>query len=353
MKVKVIISLCFCVVLFVLLIGAGKRPSVIQIDEGSYDPTYLEFKIPEGWPKPPTNIFANNRLSEQGFQLGRKLFYDGRLSKDGNFPCASCHQQFGAFATYDHDFSHGFNNTFTTRNAPGLFNLAWMTKLHWDGGINHIEVQPLSPITAPNEMAESLDSVLRKLRKDTAYPKLFKAAFGSTEINSQRMLKALAQFTGTIISSNSKYDKVQRGEMQFTPNEQKGYALFKAKCAGCHKEPLFTDYSFRNNGMALNPFLKDIGRMKITNNKKDSLKFKVPSLRNVMLTFPYMHDGRFYSMGAVIDHYRTGIITTQPTLDSSLVNRIAISNYEKNDLIYFLHTLTDTTMTRNPRFGQY
>jgi len=333
--------------LFALFVGAGRKPQT-----PGPKPTYLEFKIPAGWPKPPTDIFARNRLSEEGFQLGKKLFYDGRLSKDGNFPCAGCHQQFGAFATYDHDFSHGYNNTFTTRNAPGLFNLAWMPKFHWDGGVNHIEVQPLSPITAPNEMAENLDSVLRKLRKDTAYPRLFRAAFGSSEINSQRMLKALAQFTGSIVSSNSKYDKVQRGEASFTPGELNGYNFFRANCAACHKEPLFTDHSFRNNGLAASPYLNDSGRMKITDKKADSLKFKVPSLRNVMLTFPYMHDGRFFSLGAVIDHYRTGILTTQPTLDSLLVKRIAISNKEKNELIYFLNTLTDTTMTRDPRFSE-
>ena len=350
MKLRFIILLCSCIVLFVFLITAGFKPT----DIGAADrlPDYLEFKIPPGWPKPPTDIFAKNRPTEQGFQLGKKLFYDGRLSKDGNISCANCHQQFAAFATYEHDFSHGLNDQHTTRNAPPLFNLAWMTKLHWDGGVNHIEVQPLSPITAPNEMAESLDSVLYKLKKDTAYTKLFKAAFGSTEINSQRMLKALAQFTGMIISSNSKYDKVQRGEASFTFGEQNGYNFFKAKCAACHKEPLFTDYSFRNNGMAVNSFLNDFGRMKITGNKTDSLKFKVPSLRNVMLTFPYMHDGRLFSLGAVIDHYSKNLITTQPTLDSLLINRIAITNKEKNELIYFLNTLTDTTMTRNPRFAK-
>jgi cytochrome c peroxidase len=346
LKLRVIILLCTVISFFIFGVGAGR------VNNPLYAPDYIQLEIPAGWPKPATDIFAKNRLTEQGFQLGRKLFYDGRLSKDGNFPCASCHQQFAAFVSYDHDFSHGYNNTFTTRNAPPLFNLAWMSRLHWDGGINHIEVQPLSPITAKNEMAETLDSVLYKLKKDTAYPRLFKAAFGTPEINSQRMLKALAQFTGSIVSSNSKYDKVQRGEATFTPGEQNGYNFFKAKCAACHKEPLFTDNSFRNNGMAVNTFLNDYGRMKITGNKGDSLKFKVPSLRNVMLTFPYMHDGRYYSLGSAIDHYRKNIITTQPTLDSLLINRIAISDREKNDLIYFLNTLTDTSMTRNPRFSQ-
>ncbi len=329
------------------MIGAGQHD-----ESGPFNPTWLELKIPSGWPKPAANIFAKNRLSEQGFQLGRKLFYDGRLSKDGNFPCASCHQQFAAFANYEHDFSHGFNNSFTKRNAPSLFNLAWMTELHWDGSINHIEVQPLAPLTAPNEMAENIDSVLRKLRKDTAYPKLFKAAFGTTEINSQRMLKALAQFTGSIISSNSKYDKVKKGEAVFTPNEENGYSIFKNNCAGCHKEPLFTDNSFRNNGLPLNIYTNDIGRMKITGEKSDSLKFKVPSLRNVALTFPYMHDGRFYSLGQVVDHYVTGIQTDQPNLDTLLKKRFPLNNREKNNLVYFLYTLTDTTLVKDPRLSQ-
>lgn len=323
-----------------------------EIVATDYGPTPLQLIIPKNWPKPPKNIYATNPLTEQGFQLGKKLFYDGRLSKDGNFPCASCHQQFAAFASYDHDFSHGFNNSFTLRNAPGLFNLAWSPLLHWDGGINHIEVQPLAPLVAKNEMAADLDSILIMMRKDTAYPKMFKAAFGTPIINSQKMLKALAQFTGSIISCNSKYDKVKRGEATFTVSEQNGYTVFKDKCESCHKEPLFTDNSFRNNGLSVNTYLNDFGRMRITGDKNDSLKFRVPSLRNVILTFPYMHDGRFYSVGQAIDHYRTGIITTQPTLDTALKNRIAISNAEKNNLIYFLYTLTDTAFVKNPRFAE-
>jgi cytochrome c peroxidase len=351
LKTRVIVFFCFAILLAATVISACKKNDVPQ-DETPYNPTYISLHIPAGWPTPPTDIFAGNRPTEEGFQLGKKLFYDGRLSKDDNFPCASCHQQFAAFATFDHDFSHGFNNSFTTRNAPGLFNLAWMTKFHHDGGINHIEVQPLAPLTAQNEMAETIENVLNKLKADTAYPKLFRYAFGSSEINSQRMLKALAQYMGTIVSSNSKYDKVQRGETVFTATELRGYNFFKAKCETCHKEPLFTDNSFRNNGLAVNPFLNDYGRMLITSNKNDSLKFKVPSLRNVALTFPYTHDGRIYSLGGVIDHYRSGIITTQPTLDPLLVNRIAITNTEKTDLLQFLNTLTDTTMTRSARFAQ-
>jgi cytochrome c peroxidase len=326
-----------------------KKDSGLQ--RAGYNPTFIKLSLPAGWPQPGFDIFATNPLTEEGFQLGKKLFYDGRLSKDGNFPCASCHQQFAAFATYDHDLSHGFDNSFTTRNAPGLFNLAWMKDLHWDGGINHIEVQPLAPLTAPNEMAENVDSVLAKLKKDTAYIRMFGAAFEDGAINSQHLLKALAQFMGSIISADSKYDKVMRGETTFTASEQAGYTFFKAKCESCHREPLFTDFSYRNTGLPVNTFLKDYGRMRITGNRSDSLKFKVPSLRNASLTFPYTHDGRLYTIGQVLDHYRTGVVNG-PTTDPLVAGGISMTNTERTNLILFLSTLTDNTLTNNPRFAQ-
>lgn len=335
------------IIAFACMLEAGKKSE----ENLSFQTTPLQLKIPAGWPKPATNIFANNPLTEEGFQLGRKLFYDGRLSKDGNFACASCHQQFAAFATYDHDLSHGFHDQFTTRNAPALFNLAWAGLYNWDGGVNHIELQALSPMTAPNEMAENIDSVLQKLRIDTSYQRMFKVAFGGTLINSQRMLKALAQFTGSLISSNSKYDKVKRREETFNDVEQRGYELFKARCNTCHKEPLFTDYSFRNNGLPINDYLKDYGRMRITGDPKDSLKFKVPSLRNISITFPYMHDGSLYSLYNVIDHYSKGI-QQSATLDSTLRKEIPFTEEEKTDIVYFLKTLKDTSFLNNKRFAQ-
>lgn len=321
-------------------------------DANTFKPTYLKLVIPKGWPKPATNIFAKNPLTEEGFRLGRKLFYDGRLSKDSNFACASCHQQFAAFSNFEHDFSHGFNNNFTTRNAPGLFNLAWAKELHWDGGINHIEVQPLVPLTAPNEMAETLENILKKLNQDSAYKRMFKAAYGDDNINSQRMLKALAQFTGSLQSYNSKYDQVKKGEAQFTISEQYGYEVFKKNCNGCHTEPLFTDYSFRNNGLDLNNSMQDFGRMKISGKISDSLKFKVPSLRNITVTAPYMHDGRIFTLSQVIDYYRNKINTTQPNLDSLLKNKISISNQERIDLLSFLYTLTDNEFIQNKRYSE-
>lgn len=312
--------------------------------------TPLTFTVPDGFPE-PTYKFEGNQLTEEGFELGRKLFYDGRLSKDGNFPCASCHQQFAAFATFDHDLSHGFNDQFTARNAPGLFNMVWLKELHLDGGINHLEVQPLAPITASNEMAEDIGNVISKLKQDESYRKMFRAAFGSEEITSQKMLKALAQFMGSMVSADSKYDKVKRGQASFTTQEQNGYAVFQSKCAACHQEPLFTDLSYRNTGIPLNAFLQDYGRMRISGQKGDSLKFRVPSLRNVMLTFPYTHDGRFYSIDNVLNHYATGI-QQSATLDPLLKNGISLTSAERINLKAFLFTLTDSVFIANKRFSQ-
>ncbi len=312
--------------------------------------TPLEFKTPTGFPE-PNYKFSGNPLTQQGFDLGKKLFYDGRLSKDGNFPCASCHQQFAAFATFDHDLSHGFNNQFTLRNSPGLFNMAWHKEMHWDGGIAHIEVQPLAPITAPNEMAEDINNVINKLKTDSAYPIMFRRAFGDDEINSQRMLKALTQFVGSIVSSESKYDKMKRGQAIFTNDENTGYTIFKEKCASCHAEPMFTDFSYRNSGIPVNPTLNDLGRMRITNKKEDSLKFKVPSLRNVMLTSPYGHDGRFFGIPNVLEHYNSGI-QDGPTLDPLLKNKIPLSTLDRFYLGQFLRTLTDSTLLKDKRFAE-
>jgi cytochrome c peroxidase len=317
---------------------------------GSFSPEYLNFPQPKGWPKPVNDIFKKNRLSEQGFQLGKKLFYDGQLSSDGLTSCGSCHQQFAAFSTYDHDLSHGVDNSLSTRNAPALFNLAWMNSYHWDGGINHIEVQPLSPLTAKNEMGETINSVLEKIKKDSSYRRMFKAAFGDAAITSQRLLRALSQFTGSLVSANSKYDKVQRGELKFTAVEERGYQVFKRECSACHKEPLFTDNSFRNNGISLNRF-KDAGRASVTGIIEDSMKFKVPSLRNTQLSFPYMHDGRYYALSHVIEHYRSKIDSTDLRVDPLVRKRLKITTAEKNELIYFLYTLTDTSFTKNPRFA--
>jgi cytochrome c peroxidase len=311
-------------------------------------PHPMPLVIPPGFPSDIT-VFDRNPPTQEGFALGRKLFYDGRLSKDGNFPCASCHQPFAAFSTYDHTFSHGFNNTFTTRNAPGLFNLAWSKSFHWDGGVNHLEVQPLSPLTLSNEMAETLADVLTKVNADTAYHRMFEAAFGTDSITSARLLKALAQFTGSIVSAGSKYDLYTQGKATFNEIELNGYAVYKTKCATCHPEPLFTDGTFRNNGLTLNT-LGDVGRMGITGLRGDSLKFKVPTLRNLLLTYPYMHDGRFVNLSQVLEHYVNGIVSG-PTLDPLLRDGISMTPSQQQDLIVFLSDLTDYAFTKDPRYG--
>ena len=340
MKLKVISYFFLFVISALVLMGAGNY---------LYAPTPIVFKVPPGFPKPPTNIFTKNKLTEEGFQLGKKLFYDGRLSKDGEVSCASCHQQFAAFATYDHDLSHGVNNSFSTRNAPALINLAWMKEWHWGGGINHLEVQPLFPLSAENEMGEKLDTVMIKIKRDSAYKRMFREAFGNGEISSEKMLKALAQFTGSLVSADSKYDNVKRNEAKFILPEQKGYEIFKANCNACHKEPLFTDNSYRNNGITLNRF-KDVGRQGITLHNSDSLKFKVPTLRNSALTLPYMHDGRFTFLDKVLDHY-TNLDTTLANLDPFLKKKIVMTVKEKQQLLLFLYTLTDTSFTKNKRFA--
>jgi len=312
-------------------------------------PTPIQFIIPKGWPQPVYD-FRKNSLTVEGFELGKRLFYDGRLSKDGNFPCASCHQQIVAFANYDHNLSHGIDNKFTSRNSPALQNLAWQKLFMQDGGITHLDLQPISPITNENEMGETIENVIAKLKADTSYHRMFAEAFGSDSITSERMLKALSQFMLMLVSSNSKYDKVMRGDATFILPEQLGYDIFKTKCASCHPPPFFTDYSFRNIGIPEDKFLKDIGRMKVTGNPKDSLKFRVPSLRNIMLTSPYGHDGRFFSLYNLFEHDRKGIVKSS-TLDSTYINIVSVTNYEIGQITAFLYTLTDSSFISDKSFA--
>lgn len=331
----------------VILISILASVSWVQ---NAYRPKPLAFVVPKGWPQPLYN-FKENPVTEDGFALGKKLFHDGLLSKDGNFSCASCHQQFGAFATFDHNLSHGFNNSLTTRNAPALQNLAWKKEFMQDGGINHLDVLFLTPLTAKNEMAETLQNVIKKLRNDAGYRKLFKAAFGDEIINTQRIGRALSQYMVMLVSSNSKYDRVINGEATFNLPEQLGYNIFQKKCISCHQAPFFTDDSYRNIGITLDSFLQDFGRMNITQLATDSLKFRVPSLRNVAVTAPYGHDGRFFSLYNVFEHYRKGVVA-QPNTDSLVHKKISLSNFEIGQLTAFLQTLTDSSFLNNKLYSQ-
>lgn len=308
--------------------------------------------IPQGWPQ-PYYTYSTNVVSENVFILGRALFYEELLSKDNSISCGSCHQNFTAFANADHALSHGINGNFGTRNTPGLFNLAWHPYFMHDGGINHIELQPLAPISNPIEMDENINHVIAKLQSTEKYLTLFKNAFGNEEINSQKLLLALTQFQGLIYSFNSKYDRVKRKEKNeiFTESEAKGYQLFQANCTACHKEPLFSDFQFRSIGLPIDQKLKDSGRAVVEKLQENIFKFKTPSLRNIALTFPYMHDGRFNTLEQCLDHYTNGItnlINLDPLLTSNGMN---INHVEKNDIINFLHTLTDTLFIKDNRFS--
>jgi len=310
-------------------------------------PIYLD--IPKNWPKPHYD-FSKNPLTEEGFQLGRNLFYDPILSRDNTISCASCHLQQTGFTHVDHDLSHGIEGKIGTRNSMTIMNLAWSKTFMWDGGVNHLDVQPIHPITSEVEMDETMENVVSKLQKSEIYQKLFKEAFGTDKITGQLTLKALSQFVVMLTTSNSKYDKVVRKEEKFNEMEQKGYDLFKINCASCHKEPLFTNDSFENNGLAVDSTLNDIGRMRITQNEKDKYKFKVPTLRNSQFTFHYMHDGRFNTLNDVVKHYNSGIVN-HSTLSKQLKKPMNLSADERTELVAFLKTLTDKEFLFNPRFS--
>lgn len=333
--------------LLVLILGVVSGVSFIK--PKSVKPSPYPFNYPKSWPKPIYN-FKENPLTQEGVFLGRELFYDAALSVDSTISCVSCHQQFAAFSTYDHNVSHGVNNGFTLRNAPALQNLAWKPHFMADGGIRHLDLQPIAPLTDKNEMGESLDNVIIKLNKSKKYPPLFKAAFGTTKITTENLNKAISQFVLTLISSNSKYDKVMLGKAQFILPEQLGYEIFNKKCVTCHPPPFFTTNQFVNIGLPLINGNTDLGRMRITQNPTDSLKFVIPSLRNVAVTAPYAHDGRFYGLISHFEHYRKDMQPI-PQTDSLLKNKLYLSNFEIGQLTAFLYTLTDTSFLVNKSFA--
>ncbi len=312
----------------------------------------ITFQIPEGWPQPVYN-FQNNPLTQEGFELGRKLFYDPRLSRNNTISCGSCHQPFSAFAHLGHPVSHGIGNLLGTRNSTPIFNLSWHPSFFWDGGVNHIENQPVVPIQNPVEMDEKLENILTKLTDEADYRKRFSDAFGDETVTTQRIFRALAQFMGTMVSANAKYDKYTRNEPggSMSASELNGLQIFRTNCAGCHTEPLFTDLSFRNNGLSPTA-VNDSGRAHITLKPEDLYTFKVPSLRNLKYTPPYMHDGRLNTLEEVLDHYDAGINTNMPNLDPALKNGIRLSPQERTDLITFLNTLNDEAFTKDARFQE-
>ncbi len=302
---------------------------------------------PDHFPAPAYN-FKQNPLTEAKVELGRFLFYDPVLSVDSTVSCASCHSPYNAFSHTDHDLSHGVRDQIGIRNAPALFNLAWQPVFMWDGAVNHLDVQALAPISHPREMAESIANVVAKLAARPLYRAKFAQGFGDSAVTGERVLKALSQFQLTLVSGHARYDSVRTGQAEFTPQERKGYALFQQNCNACHREPLFSTYAFASNGLPVDTTLNDFGRGKVTQQRGDSLLFKIPSLRNLSYTFPYMHDGRFKKLSQVLNHYTTGIVRG-PNLSAALQKPIVLSADEKVDLIAFLLTLNDKHFVFDPK----
>lgn len=335
---KSTVLVCASAVLVFLLIAANVRPSPIPFG----------LIYPASWPEPLYD-FSQNPLTPEGIELGRKLFYEPMLSKDGTISCANCHLSYTAFTHVDHALSHGIGDSIGTRNSLALMNLAWSSSFMWDGAVNHLDMQALAPISHPNEMGETLPAVISKLQNSSAYPGLFQEAFGDSLITGEHFLKAFSQFELTLISSNSKYDQVKRNEpgVEFSEQEQRGYQIFQQQCASCHLEPLFTNGEFANNGLPLDNTLMDMGRMQVTQQPGDARKFKIPTLRNIEFSSPYMHDGRFKRLSQVLRHYTSGIAESG-TLAPTLQKGLEMSSSEQVDVIAFLLTLSDKTFLFNP-----
>jgi cytochrome c peroxidase len=281
------------------------------------------------------------------FDLGKSLFFDSILSLDSTISCASCHNPSLAFSD-NIAFSTGVRGRTGSRNSPPIFNVKWHTSFMWDGGVNHIEVMPVAPITDSSEMALSMRTVNSRLNNSLVYVERFKSIFKTDSITDRQFLLALTGFMSALISDDSRYDRFIKGQHDaLTSIEFEGMQLTEKFCGNCHRAPLFTDHSFRKNGSFLEGY--DPGRFLITNNPADKGAFKVPSLRNVALTAPYMHDGRFNTLEEVLNHYRKGIQDVQD-IDPVLSGRIHLSDEEAEAILAFLRSLTDETFASNLHF---
>lgn len=310
------------------------------------------FKLPAHFPA-PTYDFSKNPMTKDGFDLGKKLFFDPRLSSTGQISCGDCHQQFAGFAHADHNVSHGIFDRNGLRNSQHLVNLIYQKDFFWDGGVNNMDALSIRPLTDTLEMGNTMSQVLYTLNQLPEYQRAFKVAFPqhSDTINSVIFLKAISQFLASLISAESPYDFYYLGDKNaISPSAINGLKIFQKNCSSCHTEPLMTDGSFRSNGL---PHVKDKGRGDITLNSEDDHHFKVPSLRNLSLTSPYMHDGRFIAIEEVIDFYSDAILQevhVDPILRDLPNGGFRFTQKEKNDLKAFLLTLTDKNFSTNKNF---
>lgn len=341
-------------VLFLLFLTSGCRT---ENDETTVTPEVvptLEFVQPGHFP-PAVYNFGSNALSQEGAELGRALFNEGLLSSNKLISCASCHVQAAVFTHPAHPLSHGVEDRFTLRNAQPVMNLAWNPNFMWDGSVEKLDSFPLFPLQNHAEMDETPANAVAKLQAHATYPARFKKVFGTDKIEIGHVLKALSQFMLVCTSANSRYDRYITGKGEvFSEDELAGKIAFENKCAGCHNGVLFTDFSFRQNGLPIKN-RADSGRFRHTRVLEDLYKFRVPSLRNVEHSKPYMHDGRFSTLESVIEFYRGGISVRTNTDSLILKNAtpgIAISDTEKRQLVAFLKTLTDLEFLTRSELSQ-
>lgn len=313
-----------------------------QRDVNPFDNPELPLDIPVGFPALNSSV-NTNRPTKYGVELGEKLFHERKLSANNTISCASCHNRSHAFADA-HSQAIGIYGRKGLRNTPPLQNMAFMKFYNWDGNILQLEKQPLVPIITHEEMDSSILEAIGKISEEPVYRDLFRKAFGDEAMTPERIYKSIAQFAYTLISANSKYDKVKRNEGEtFTESEARGYRLFQQKCASCHSTELFTDQSFRNVGFPVNPDPNEAGRARVTGDLADYLSFRVPSLRNAEYTAPYGSFGQFPTLMAVLDYFDKGV-PEAGNLDPALKengNRIALTEQEKQDIVAFIKTLSD------------
>jgi len=350
---------CFFVVSSML---TGCRDDGVDLTDIAYDPISYTVEVPEGYPI--FEVPTDNPLTIDGVALGRQLFYDPILSKDGSMSCGSCHLQEFAF-TDNMATSPGVAGVNGNRSAMSLVDVGFFYRgLFWDGRVQTLEEQALLPVEDPVELHHSWPDVVEKFREHESYPELFRKAFGienDQEITKELAAKAIAQFERTLVSSgNSKYDRVVTKNLDiFTPEEQLGFELFFEKgeflpdgqCLHCHAAPLFTDNDYKNNGLdraETSSDYPDPGRGEVTGIAGQNGLFRTPTLRNIELTAPYMHDGRFATLEEVMDHYISG---GHPSIHrDGLIDSIKLDANQKAAVIAFLKTLTDEDFISNPAY---
>ncbi|MBK8338944.1 MAG: cytochrome-c peroxidase [Flavobacteriales bacterium] len=304
----------------------------------------------------PMPMPTDNPLTVEGVALGRRLFHETALSDDGTLSCASCHVQANGFGD-PRRFSIGTTGQEGTRHAPALVNLGWDTAFFWDGRRASLEAQAHDPVVNPIEMNARWPEVVDRLRQLPQYPPLFHAAFGTPHIDSVLVVRAIAQFERTLVSFNARYDQFHAtgDSTVFTDEERRGLVLYvgRGACAACHPLGMFTDHGLRNVG--LEPFNVDSGLAGITGLSTDLARFKVSSLRNVGVSAPYLHDGRFSDLMAVMEFYFEHLEATTPNLDHLMIDLLdeqgQFTHAEKMDPIAFLHTLTDPEFANDPSFS--